>query len=428
MINSRKVFNRIVFEIPLCMCVLFALYSPFMVYQYSTFITILLLFLWLIIALMDKKKWTSKEIYSIPLYVYLVVMPCIMGYSFISNRYLILVVFLLGSLISSYCEYVDMWNDIGKMLKIVSPFLIYVYLKTFIALLNNPYASRKIKTTGDYTLLARGQGIGGYEFIYFLSLLSNICIGLFFQLKNKKHKAVCLIIAILSYIEIILSNYMTALMISIIGFILTIMVLLVKKNKIWMLFLSFGMVIFLLFGNDIMKIVLENFLKIIPQNGKTFMRLYEMKDYFIQNVFISFFEDRFFTINQSLNCLLKYPFLGIIGQLDLGREMLLSNVGQHSFFLDTFAFYGFGIGIYNIVNYFSLFKRQFFDKHCLIITIPTMFCGFVLLLFNNLTISIGICLSIIYPYSLYLLKKQNKKYDYINKYAVKAAEAVESEN
>jgi hypothetical protein len=57
-----------------------------------------------------------------------------------------------------------------------------------------------------------------------------------------------------------------------------------------------------------------------------------------------------------------------------------------------------------------------------------MFCGFVLLLFNNLTISIGICLSIIYPYSLYLLKKQNKKYDYINKYAVKAAEAVESEN
>lgn len=402
----KKSCERFLLNIPILVCILTALFSPIMVYQYSTFFSALLLLVWIATAFFNKGKWTLNEICTIFFYGYLIIIPHITGNGFVSNRYLVLAVFILGSLIAGYCEYTNLWENIGNILKGVTPFLVYVYLKTFLALLNNPYASRKIKTTGEYTILARAQGVGGYEFIYFLAMLTSICCGMFFLIKNKKQKWLWLFVGALSYMEVVLSNYMTALLIATAGVVLTIMLLLIKRNRAWLGFFVLCIVFLIVFGNGIMKLGLEAFIYVIPQNGKTFQRLYNMKDAFFQSLIKEFLSDRIDTMIRSLKCLFKYPLLGIVGESGLDREAILSEVGQHSYFMDTFAFYGCLVGFFAIINYFFLFKKTYFKGNFKVITVPVIICGFILLLVNNLTISIGVIICIVYPYALYLLKKQ----------------------
>ena len=85
-----------------------------------------------------------------------------------------------------------------------------------------------------------------------------------------------------------------------------------------------------------------------------------MKDAFFQSLIKEFLSDRIDTMIRSLKCLFKYPLLGIVGESGLDREAILSEVGQHSYFMDTFAFYGCLVGFFAIINYFFLFKKTYF--------------------------------------------------------------------
>lgn len=396
------------FYIPIFFCILLAVFSPFMVYRYQAFLSVLLLFLWLILCVANRKKWTASEICTIFFFSYLVVMPYIMGYRFVSNRYLVLAFFIMGNLISSYCEYTNKWEQIGIVLKCALPFVVYVYLKTFIGLLAHPWITRMIKLDDAYTVQARLQGVGGYEFIYFLAMIVSISMGLFFLMQKRRYKWICLAVSILSYVEVILSNYMTALLIATIGAALTILLFLVKRSRAWMVFIIFCITVLVIFGNSLMHVAVDILLKVLPENGMTSLRLQKMQGSFWQMMIAEFLSDRGPTLEKSFRCFLQYPFFGIIGQSGFSQQELFSKIGQHSYFLDTFAFYGGAVGILSLHNYFSLFRKKYFDKDLLMITLPVLVCGATLLLFNNVTISIGVVTGFIYPYALYLVRKQTE--------------------
>lgn len=389
-------------------CIILSLFSPLMVHSYSAVLCTASFFLWMLFTLQNRKKWRINEIINVFFYGYTVIVPYIAGYGVVGNRYLILGIVILGCSISNYCEYANRWESIGVMLKMAVPFFAYVYIKTFLGLRENPWNARLITDYGAHATSLRLRGIGGYEFIYFLAILVSICTGLFFLLKNRKQKVFFLLVGILAYIEIVLSNYMTALLIATVGIALTIMMFLIKRNRAWLVIFTFGLVFVVFFGNIVIGVMLDIFIKYIPKNGRTYERLYILKDSFFQNLALLFFKERNWTIQKSVNCFLKYPLLGIVGRVGLSRKELLSNVGQHSYFFDTFAFYGSIIGALSVLNYFSVFRKKFFEGNLCVITVPVMTSGFLLLLFNNVTLSIGVATGIVYPYTLYILRKKEE--------------------
>lgn len=394
------------FNLPVFICIVSAVFSPLMVYRYHGFFSVLLFFFWLLIGMAERKKLTVSEICTIFFYSYLVVMPYIMGYGFVSNRYLVLAVFLMGNLTGGYCEFAGKWKNIGIVLKAASPFMAYVYIKTFFGLLAHPWIARMVKNDDAYTIQARLQGVGGYEFIYFLAMLTGISAGLFFLLKKRRHKWICLGICMSSYLEVVLSNYMTAFLISTLGIVLTVLLFLINKNRAWILFFSFCIVFFLAFGNHVMNLAVDILQNIIPENGMTFLRLQNMRGSFLQMLAEEFLSDRSPVLVKSIRCFFQYPLFGIISRSGLGREELLSFIGQHSYFFDTFAFYGGPIGILSLYSYFSIFRKKYFHGNLIVITLPVLVCGSVLLFFNNVTVSAGIVTGIIYPYALYLVREQ----------------------
>ena len=77
------------FNLPVFICIVSAVFSPLMVYRYHGIFSVLLFFFWLLMGMAERKKLTVSEICTIFFYTYLVVMPYIMGYGFVSNRYLV---------------------------------------------------------------------------------------------------------------------------------------------------------------------------------------------------------------------------------------------------------------------------------------------------------------------------------------------------
>ena len=92
----------------------------------------------------------------------------------------------------------------------------------------------------------------------------------------------------MAYLEIILSNFMTALLIATVGIVLTVMMLLIKRNRAWIVFFAFGMLLIVFCGNSIISMLLDVLLEYIPHNGKTYLRLYSMKDSFFQELALTF--------------------------------------------------------------------------------------------------------------------------------------------
>ena len=405
---SYREIKQLLFGFPIFFIAMTALFSPIMIYQYINILSVLTLFLLICFILVSKKEFTVSAWWSVFLFGYLMIIPYVMGNGFIANRYSVFALLIFGNVLCEYCEYSDKWHCIKKVLYMLFPFLLFVYVKTFLALRHNSYASRMIKTYDAYTVRMRGQGVGGYEFIYFLALIASICVALFFLLRKRRQKAICLVLGVMAYVEIVISNYMTALLIATVGIGATLTLLLIRRNKAWLIFFIMSLLMIVLVGNELMRALIEMALKFLPAGGKTYMRLFSMKDAFFQGIFNEFLTDRNDIMLISVRCFWDHPFLGIIVEDGITSEELLSNVGQHSCILDTFAFYGGFVGVGFLYNIYSIFKKKFFQDELIVITLPLLISESLLLLFNNITMATGVVVGIIYPFTLHLLNEQKR--------------------
>lgn len=400
-INIWSVVNRL----SLSLIVLSALFSPLILFEYNSVLGLGGFLIWMLLVTSKHKTFSIRSILSLLTWMGLMVIPFIMGYSFVLNRYLVLSVLILSSWVGELLYKEKIWKDIKMVCICTAPFILYVYIKTFVALLNNSYASRMIKTNGDYTVHARTQGIGGYEFIYFIAFLAGIMMGLVLTLKKKRYKVICLIICAMAYVEVILSNYFTALLLATMMIGVSVIIKLMLLRKEWMIFFIITSIVVLLFGNVIIEVFIDIVLEFIPQGGKTYDRLVRMQDSPLQSLVKEFISGRSEAMLIGIEGIKENPLMGRLGINGLSREEMLSKVGQHSFFLDTVSFYGIGMGALVLMNFIGTFRKNFLKGQKAIITIPLMISLLIFFFLNNATPSLGIIMGFVYPYAMYLVER-----------------------
>jgi hypothetical protein len=111
----------------------------------------------------------------------------------------------------------------------------------------------------------------------------------------------------------------------------------------------------------------------------------------------------------SISTFLEHPIGGYLFNVNDRSVFDLSKIGQHSHVLDTFAFFGFFIGIFMCVFMFYPFfirlKKQ--EYKLKIFTIIVGFAFFILITANNLTPTMGYAAFFVFPTVFDVLKKTN---------------------
>jgi hypothetical protein len=334
-----------------------------------------------------------------------------MGNSSIGNRYLdtgIMFVLYLVYRLSNKLGYIEKSKNVIIW---ITPFAVITSFMTLKGLLNSPYLSRSIKTQGEHTMQLRSQGIGGYEFIYFLVF---VCILLFYILLNhkevelnKKQRLLLFSILILFLLTILYSNYLTALLMIAVSF--SIILVMRIRNAIWkLLFLP---IIFLMavYSKSIFLVITDFVIQIVG-SGATVEKLLILQQSIIgYNMQYSVFVPRVSTLESSFEAFLSNPLTGIIIESPWTKQGTAMGFGQHSYFIDTFALFGIIIGVINLILVLQPFiKRMKFKK---LIGLNFGFLVSVLILFvmNNVTVSIGYVVFFVYPVIYdWLLNKKSK--------------------
>jgi hypothetical protein len=305
-------------------------------------------------------------------------------------------------------------SDNLLILKLLVPFVILTSFITINAYRINPYISRSIKTSRGLGLDYSRMGVGGYEFIYFLVIVVPILLFVIFNKDRpigKMNKFVGLIIIIVFSLNIVMSNYSTALLLLILGVIMRIF--LKRISYLRAFFLSLLFILFISFIEPIILLLMGGLIQVLGDN-KNVSRILELKELLLvgdEGISISARSDAF---HNSIQVFLENPAFGII------TNPIKSNIygeivgfGQHSQVLDTLAIFGVFIGVLQLYIYLQpIFIRLKQSKGIINGFSLTIFLIFVILIsINNATPSIGFAVFFIYPTLFDWLKEKNiKKY------------------
>lgn len=308
---------------------------------------------------------------------YLIFIPFLLGNLVWTRRYISLLFFITAPLMFRLFDKLDYLRRLKKCVYIIGFFASITYVQTITALIDNPYLSRSIKSNGDLSLTLKQNGIGGYEFIYFCVIIGVILFLLF----KKSHKLKFLVCYFLMILIIILSNYMTALILLLFG---TFLCLLYTQAFLDKFITIFILLIIFLFSKDIINLfitIIEN----LSHDGRIGRLLLNSNENLHQIIFSEFVIDRLPVLVNSFNLILDNLVFGILAKPV--NEMLLV-LGQHSFILDTIAIFGIPI---SLIYFYNIFRPL--QKHIFIITVLVV----ILSVINNVTNSIALSLYIIAP-------------------------------
>lgn len=391
-------------------CTLFAfafavstIFARMMALDNFLIISFALPFAWLVFAFIGNPKFflnlKKHELLTIFFILYTVIVPYILSNAQIGNRYLAFGQVLIFYFIYLYNHKYKYYASSKFIIIWSMPFVIYTNITSLIALNANYWAVKIIKTQGEYTDLARSQGIGGYEFIYFLVFLCIILIFFISQRKTLKLKISVIVFALtllllLSY-TIILSQFFTALIMLTVS-ILIMFIFAKRQASINILYFGVAMVSIISFKPIFMA--LTNFLIYLNGTGRTVQRLEDLQQQFSGSDRGDGFalSERTFTLDMSLDGIYNHPVCGIIVDPIASDDGFLIGFGQHSHFLDTFALFGVFIGallVYIIVQPFLRKKHSALKGFNLAILASTL----ILFTMNNVTPSIGFAIFFIYP-------------------------------
>lgn len=309
--------------------------------------------------------------------IYLVGSSYLLGNAVWGNRYISLMFFILAPASYKFLLHKDGGIRVLKILEdIVLVFSAITFILTFDELLLSPWASRRIKYSGEATEALVRAGIGGYEFIYYCMLLG---IAFFYMYMNRGKRIRYLILSILTLSLMLLSNYFTATLL----FLLGVLIALFENRKLQT---KFFFVVVLVIVACIL-LVSQNFidfiLTILPE-GRIRSTVAEFDSNLLSGIFEEFISDRWPTIQVSIDAILNHPLVGVQFQV---ADLSFQSLGQHSMIFDTLAIWGIPMG--------CLFLYLMFRPLALPSCILIPFIGLMVL--NNATPSIAFAVGLLIP-------------------------------
>ena len=311
------------------------------------------------------------------------------GNSVLFNRY-----FYLISLIAGYPLFRLVVDCMGKREKTVLFYTIVGFasitcIRTCLALVENPYIARSIKSEGEYTAGLLSMGIGGYEIVYFAVICLTVIFWVFLNARDTKKRLVALSAFLIMFLLILFANYITALIAAIIGMILVLGMKIGNVSPAAAIFLSMAIVIVLVvlvFNQDQLLQFIANI-----SGGARVSKVLSSSGSLLAGVSNEFLVDRAPVMLKSLEAFGEHPLIGLAGLTStVGANGVIVLAGQHSFVLDTLAYFGLVGGTIILFAVFVPFRDM--EKHGIDkrLVAPLLVVVLVLLVFNNATSSMAI--------------------------------------
>lgn len=358
------------------------------------------LFGWLLLSIFADRDYylyqDIKNMYPLLFLAFTVLIPYAYGVGVIGNRYLSLALIPFGYIIFNYYKDKKRLRDLKYIFIIISLFASVTLIKTLKALIESPYISRSIKSSGEYSQELARQGIGGYGFIYFIVIASVFLLYIALKSTSRLIRFITAVGYILSLYFVLMSNYMTALLTVFLASLVLILSHSARSGSAKVIIIAF--LIILLFIN--MEVIINRFADFIPKRIAKIL-ITENGDSVYRAILDEFINDRWPTMLTSIETLFKYPFFGVISSdgISVTKNGFLTGFGQHSHILDTFALYGAVIGIANLFIIFKPFKDKYGCriKYGRALNNAMWVCIICIYLFNNATPSIALAFGIIFP-------------------------------
>lgn len=351
------------------------------------------------------KFWFNSTFHRLIIYAYIVYVLIVANFSgngVMGNRYFEL--FQIPLFFIAYYTYTQM-GRIQACRRVVLgliPFLIFTCISTIRACISNPFAARYTK--GSLEALANMRvGIGGYELIYFLVVAFAICLHLYFSIFSFKYKIGLGVLMVLFFTTILVSNFMTALLLTIVS--VAVKMLFSKITISRILFITLTILFLSVYSNIILVAILDMVIGVMGESMNA-ARLLELKILLLENEQGVSMQARSNAYSESFELIIKHPFFGILTKplIRVGDGVL--GFGQHSQILDTFALFGIPLGLVQVYIYFKpLISRikQHGQRISSFAFLITLLSG-VIFTMNVATPSIGFAVFFIFPVV----------YDYLN--------------
>lgn len=295
----------------------------------------------------------------------------------------------------------------SRILFLSLPFILYTSIQTTLVLILNPFAARSIKTSTEGSEDLISDGVGGYGLIYSVVILVIVLVPLLLEQKKfglMTFRRILLVSLGGSFLYlIILSNYFTALIVTILG---VLAIIALYRNKRIFIFLIPVALLYFTLQKEINLVVIDTISEFVQADGLTHRRLQEIKTELTTGTKTESVDSRSEVVGQSIELLSEYPILGYattpVHRFDWNR------VGQHSYILDTYALYGLFLGTYSAWIMWLPFRYRITAKQGskLQVYAWTVGIAFMLLItMNNLTATMGFASFFVFP----------TVFDYINK-------------
>ena len=343
--------------------------------------------------------------------VYSVAIPYLFGNPSIGNRYLSLAQIPLFYFAFSFNETTKNSKTNYSIIKFSIPLILFTIYKTINGLIIDPWISRAIKSSEKDSIPIWQKGIGGYDFIYFITIVSLILVAILIFHKSIrlsfKYRISGLIILSSLIATVILSNYFTALIMLVVSAILVF--LLKKMNPFLIVLMVILSLVSLIWGKQIFLFILDSLTSILPK-GKTELRLNEIAEALVHGKATDMQAGRESVMNSSIEGFIKNPLFGMVIQPLNIKGQYLSGFGQHSQFLDTLALFGI-IGFLQVYTFIKPFIQRTKDNVLLrSFSLSILSAVLILNIFNNSAPLIGFAYFFIYPtfYSWLKMKMEPK--------------------
>ncbi len=327
---------------------------------------------------------------------YTILVPYFFGNDSIGNRYLSLSQIPVFYIIYNFNVATLNKKTNYNLIKWSIPLIFFTVYTTLKQLIIDPTISRQIKSGGEETLGLWRLGIGGYDFIYFLTFITIIISSLLFLIKfSLKNKILFIIILSIVLSVIVLSNYFTAIIMLFTSFIVFHVIKDYSVIKLFLLFVVFIIVVF--FGDLIAVVFIDSIISFLSE-GKNIVRLNLLKEYLVSNnVATELLSQRDGLVLESLNGFIEHPILGIIVNPINFKNFFSGGFGQHSQFADTLSLFG-------VVGFFQIYfiVKPFFIRvndgvNLRAFTLSILISVLIIYTFNNSAPLIGFALFFIYP-------------------------------
>lgn len=383
-----------------------SIFSPIRALSYFNQLWAICIISWFVFTLLEKPYYLlipSRHRLAIFVYLtYTIGLAYMAGNGSIGNRF-----FELSQLPLFYMAYEKNKlsgrnKDNLLIIKLIAPFVLITSFITIMAYSINPYVSRSITSGGEGVEYLK-QGIGGYEFIYFLVILVPILLFVLFN-KNrsisKKYKFLGIGATILFGVNIVLSNYSTAFFLLILGIFMRLFFNRIKYSNIF--FYGLLLLLITISFQPLLSFILDLIVDILG-NSNNVSRVLEVKDLLLKGDTGISIEARNDVFMESFNLFLQNPIFGIVTDpINHNAYGEIIGFGQHSQVLDTFALYGLLIGLLQFYVYLNpLVARLKYAKGLISgFTLTVIIIFLIIITINNATPSLGFAVFFIYP-SLY---------------------------